>query len=77
MSIKQKTPDGYTLNVVKDLPDIRDRMYEPALIRVKDEIKSPEVVALDQGGEGASTGFGLAAVINCWPFCPSGRWEIR
>jgi hypothetical protein len=64
MFIKQKTPDGYTLNVVKDLPDIRDRMYKPALIRVKDEIKPPEVWALDQGGEGACTGFGLAAVIN-------------
>jgi len=64
MSIKQITPDGYTLNAVKDLPDIRDRMYEPALIRVKDEIKPPEVSALDQGSEGACTGFGLAAVIN-------------
>lgn len=53
MAIKHITPDGYTLNAVKDLPDIRDRMYEPALIRVKDEIKPPEVSALDQGREGA------------------------
>lgn len=64
MTIRQITPDGYTLNAVKDLPDIRDRMYEPALIRVKDEIKPPGISALDQGREGACTGFGLAAVIN-------------
>ena len=68
MSEKSFTPgttqDGYALNVVKDIPDIRDRIYEPSLIRLKDEIKAPEIRALDQKTEGACTGFGLAAVIN-------------
>jgi len=58
------TPDGYTLNVVKDLPDIRDRIYQPSLIQLKDEIGPPEIQALDQKGEGACTGFGLAATID-------------
>jgi len=58
------TPDGYTLNVVKDIPDIRDRIYEPSLIQLKNEIKAPEIQVLDQEGEGACTGFGLAGVIN-------------
>lgn len=53
------------LNVRNDPPDIRDRKYEPALIRLESEIdnRDPKLV-LDQGAEGACTGFGLAAVIN-------------
>ena len=54
------------LNARKDPPDIRDRMYEPALIQLKPTLDNrhltPEI--LDQGQEGACTGFGLAAVIN-------------
>ena len=53
------------LNVRNDPPDIRDRMYEPALIRLEPEIDhSDPSLVLDQGQEGACTGFGLAAVIN-------------
>ena len=54
------------LNVRKDPPDIRDRMYEPALIQLKPELDKREAVPkiLDQGREGSCTGFGLAAVIN-------------
>lgn len=53
------------LNVRNDTPDIRDRYYEPALIQLKDEIdNSDPKLVLDQGQEGACTGFGLAAVIN-------------
>ena len=54
-----------TLNVYNDPPDIRDRMYEPALIELRKSIdhRDPSLV-LDQGLEGACTGFGLAAVIN-------------
>lgn len=53
------------LNARKDTPDIRDRMYEPALIQLQPEIDNSGVTAvLDQGEEGACTGFGLAAVIN-------------
>lgn len=53
------------LNVAADPPDIRDRMYEPALVELKPKLdnRRPDLV-LDQGSEGACTGFGLAAVIN-------------
>ena len=53
------------LNVRPDAPDLRDRYYEPALISLARELdnSNPEMV-LDQGREGACTGFGLAAVIN-------------
>lgn len=53
------------LNVRADPPDIRDRMYEPALVQLKSRIdKRVSALILDQGTEGACTGFGLAAVIN-------------
>ncbi|MCF6291616.1 MAG: C1 family peptidase [Desulfobacterales bacterium] len=53
------------LNARKDMPDIRDRMYEPALIQLQPEIDNRKWTnILDQGEEGACTGFGLAAVIN-------------
>ena len=53
------------LNVRGDPPDIRDRIYEPALVRLKSEIDNREPrLILDQGQEGACTGFGLTAVIN-------------
>ncbi len=59
------SPDKYVLNAVPDIPDIRDRMYEPMLIQLKEKIDPPDNLAiLDQGREGACTGFGLAAVIN-------------
>jgi hypothetical protein len=51
----------------KDLPDLRDRMYEPALIDLEKKIDRPQLPAneiLDQGQEGACTGFALAATIN-------------
>ena len=53
------------LNARKDTPDIRDRMYEPALIQLQPEIDNRGGTdILNQGKEGACTGFGLAAVIN-------------
>lgn len=54
------------LNARKDTPDIRDRMYEPALVPLKPVIdkRGSVPMILDQGDEGACTGFGLAAVIN-------------
>lgn len=66
--IKSVKVDGKNrvLNARKDTPDIRDRMYEPALIPLKPVIDKRGLVPkiLDQGTEGACTGFGLAAVIN-------------
>lgn len=66
--IKTITAAGHkrVLNARQDTPDVRDRMYEPALVSLKPAMDNrgsvPEV--LDQGTEGACTGFGLAAVIN-------------
>ena len=60
-----KRLDGFLLNAVSDAPDLRDFQYEPALIPLQNEIPAPEnLEILDQGQEGACTGFGLAAVIN-------------
>jgi len=57
--------NGYLLNAVEDTPDFRDFDYQPALLRLKDSIAPPqERFLLDQGREGACTGFGLAAVTN-------------
>ena len=54
------------LNVQPDPPDLRDRMYEPTLERLAPQV-DPDVDPdhiLDQGSEGACTGFALAAAIN-------------
>ncbi len=60
-----KTEDGFRLNAVTDTPDIRDLRYQPALISLKEKILPPKkLTILDQGKEGACTGFGLAATIN-------------
>lgn len=53
------------LNARQDPPDIRDRWYEPALVRLQDRIDHRVGASiLDQGKEGACTGFACAAVIN-------------
>ncbi len=52
------------LNVRPDTPDIRDRFYEPALVRLASEVDHSGGHVLDQGTEGACTGFALAGVIN-------------
>ncbi len=52
-------------NARPDVPDIRDRMYEPALVGLASAIPPPQGLnILDQGSEGACTGFSLAATIN-------------
>lgn len=71
-----KRMGDYLLNAVPDVPDIRDRYYDPALIPLKRQIDPPEgLIIRNQGQEGACTGFGLAAVINylkCPPDAQSG-----
>ncbi|MCW8193390.1 C1 family peptidase [Proteobacteria bacterium 005FR1] len=53
------------LNVQADPPDFRDRYYEPSLSPLKECMHPPgNLHILDQGDEGACTGFGLAATIN-------------
>ena len=57
---------GKTLDAFPDKIDLRDWAYHPTLQILPDEVVNcplvPEI--LDQGSEGACTGFALAAVIN-------------
>ncbi|HEY4084108.1 MAG TPA: C1 family peptidase [Burkholderiaceae bacterium] len=60
---------GRVLNVRPDTLDFRDLMYVPALIEVPTHVPLEDFWAyklpvLDQGAEGACTGFGLASVVN-------------
>jgi hypothetical protein len=68
-------PQGKTFDARPDRIDLRDRMYRPALKSLPDEFPSQQQIddyfgtywekyILDQGHEGACTGFGLAATIN-------------
>ncbi len=57
------------LNVRPDAPDLMDRFFEPSLNTLAKELdnSNPKMV-LDQGQEGACTGFGLAAAIDFLKF---------
>ena len=61
---------GAPLNISPDIPDMRDRMYEPALIPLAPDIlldwRNPSEAGqvLDQGQEGACVGFAIAASVN-------------
>lgn len=62
--------DRRVLDARPDTVDFRDRMFEPTLVEVPVEVPlgdylSIGVPVLDQGREGACTGFGLATVANC------------
>lgn len=53
------------LTAVRDFPDIRDRYYEPPLIALESMLPAPaNPLILDQGTEGACTGFATAAALN-------------
>ncbi|HST22539.1 MAG TPA: hypothetical protein VLR90_15555, partial [Blastocatellia bacterium] len=54
------------LDAVPDRIDIRDWFYQPLLSPLPDQVVNIDLVPeiLDQGREGACTGFALAAVIN-------------
>ncbi len=61
----ETTADGYQLNALQDVPDLRDWPFEPSVSRMKKYLRpSAGLMILNQGREGACTGFGLAAVIN-------------
>ncbi|MDJ1483856.1 C1 family peptidase [Cytophagaceae bacterium YF14B1] len=67
-STPKPTPDQI-LDVRPDTLDFRDKMYEANLYEVPtkislDEYKQWNIPILDQGKEGACTGFGLATVAN-------------
>ena len=58
-----------TLDARPDTLDFRDRMFEPTLIEVPvrrplEVYRKGGVPILDQGTEGACTGFGLATVVH-------------
>jgi hypothetical protein len=64
-----RSAGGHKLNALPDTLDFRDRMYVPTLVEVPSQIdlndyRQYEVPILDQGQEGACTGFGLATVAN-------------
>ncbi len=64
---RSQSGDGKTYGgVVKDPLDLRDLIYESGLFELPFKIDNRPFapVILDQGQEGACTGFGLAAVVN-------------
>lgn len=72
MTTKKKTltaKKDRVLNARRDSIDFRDRMYQPTLVEVPlfrnlEEYRQAGVPILDQGKEGACTGYGLATVVN-------------
>ncbi len=66
---KLTAKNGRVLNARRDTIDFRDLMYEPTLVevppsRTPEEYRKAGVPILDQGTEGACTGYGLATVVN-------------
>ncbi len=57
---------GHKLDAMPDRVDIRDWFYQPTLLSLPDQIVNIDAVPkiLNQGSEGACTGFALAATIN-------------
>jgi len=58
-----------TLDARPDTLDFRDLMYTPTLVEVPthrdlDDYRKAKIPILDQGQEGACTGFGLASVVH-------------
>jgi hypothetical protein len=61
----RKAPVARKLDALPDVPDYRDRWYQPTLAPLQHALAPPtDAHILDQGLEGACTGFGLAAVVN-------------
>ena len=61
------TPDSQRkLDAQRDSLDFRDLLYRPALVQLKEALlpNRDYLHVMDQGQDGACTGFGLAAVIN-------------
>jgi hypothetical protein len=55
----------FLLTARTDVPDFRDYIYEPALIKLKSKLEVPnELKIRHQGTSNACTGFGLSAVID-------------
>ena len=68
-AIKNRLPRHHILNARPDTLDFRDKMYQATLVEVPPRVELKEylkfeVPILDQGQEGACTGFGLATVVH-------------
>lgn len=66
---RKKTAVKRTYDARPDTLDFRDRLYEPTLVEVPlrrslEDYRKAGVPVLDQGEEGACTGFGLATVVH-------------
>lgn len=62
---KRRAVKGRTLDVLKDIPDVRDRLYEPTLSPLPPTWPPPrKLFVMDQGKQGACTGYALAAAVN-------------
>lgn len=58
---------GRVLNVLSDATDLRDRVYEPALLDLALTLDPSDIVTSpirDQGSEGACTGFALSGAVT-------------
>ena len=56
---------GRVYDALRDVPDIRDRIYEPTLNSLPTVMPPPRnLYIMNQGSEGSCTGFALAAVVN-------------
>jgi hypothetical protein len=66
---RHKGTQTRVLDARPDTLDFRDRMFQPTLVEVQterplDDYRAAGVPILDQGTEGACTGFGLATVVH-------------
>jgi papain like protease len=64
-SVGEPTLGGRTLDILPDMPDIRDRIYQPHLrpLRQAIDVQIPFPVR-DQGADASCTGFSLAHIID-------------
>ncbi len=73
----RKVPVIRKYDALPDVPDYRDRWYEPTLAPLKHRLHPPQDLhILDQGREGACTGFGLAAVVNLLHQCQGRKAQV-
>jgi hypothetical protein len=68
-ALKIRGKRGRTLDALPDAPDFRDAVFQPTLIEVPTkrtlaQYRRARVPVLDQGKEGACTGFALATVVH-------------
>jgi hypothetical protein len=66
LSAKPRTLGGRKLDILPDLPDIRDRIYQPHLRALRPSIFPTIAFSIrDQGNASSCTGHALAHVVDC------------